>query len=131
MRLYGYDIDLQVVELGEATPEAIEEQIERCAQNASRTYESAEEHMMDTSFGISRSDGDFDFLDISWVGQDLIMIYSDRVCYPKGFFRRLFCGKSTLEIRARNLTVLRQILEDYTSSTRSEFEEKYSDWYAR
>ena len=128
MQLYGYDIDLQVVELGEATPEAIEEQIERCAGNASRTCEFGEECMMETNFGVSRSDEDY--LDIMFVGENSIVIWSPRLCFPKSFFRRLFCARY-LKMEIRGIRALQEVLDYYISSSRNDFEERYSTFYCR
>jgi hypothetical protein len=127
MRLYRFDRNLHVVEQGQCDCQTGLETFERCYENGLISYDSGENGMAATSFGLSRSRTDF--IEISCHGQDKVTVHSDRLSYPSqmsktfGLKRHFFMkGDKTKGI---------EIIQAYFNMERQAFEAKYAYFLCR
>jgi hypothetical protein len=100
---------------------------EECYENSLAHYDSGEEAMAATTFGISKSKADF--IEPSCHGLNLVTVHSDRLCYSSSM-AKIFSSKHSLRIegdKAMGVTVIR----DYFELDREAFEAKYSGFLSR
>ncbi len=127
MDLYHFDRDLHIVEQGQCDCAAAQETFEQCYANGCASYDSGEDAVAATSFGLSRSREDF--IEISCHGHDFVTIQSDRICYPSRM-SRYFALKQHFHIQVDKLRA-REVIRDYFSMERQAFEAKYDDFLGR
>ncbi len=91
------------------------------------SYDSGEDAMAATSFGLSRSRTDF--IEISCHGQDSVTVHSDRLCYPSQLGKYLSL-KHSFYIKGEKVRGV-EVIRDYFSMERKAFEAKYADFLCR
>jgi hypothetical protein len=127
MDLYRFDRDLHVVEQGQCDCDAALETFERCYVNGCASYDSGEDAVVATSFGLWRSRKDF--IELSCHGEDSVTVHSDRLYYPS-WLSRYFGSKHHFSIKgdkARGTEIIRH----YFNMERQAFEAKYADFLCR
>ncbi|RJR44160.1 MAG: hypothetical protein C4576_13310 [Desulfobacteraceae bacterium] len=127
MRLYGFDSNLNVIELGACDCQAALTTFEQCYSNGLNIYKSAEDAVAATSFGLYQSETDF--IEISCNGKDQVTVHSDRLWYPSWFaktfgLKRHFFIKGDKEKGA-------EIVRDYFGMERQAFENKFKEALCR
>ena len=127
MDLYRFDRDLHVVEQGQCDCDAALETFERCYLNGRASYDSGEDAVVATSFGLSRSRQDF--IELSCHGEDSVTVHSDRLYYPS-WLSRYFGLKHHFYIKGDKARGT-EIIRDYFSMERQAFEAKYADFLCR
>ncbi len=127
MNLYRFDRDLHIVEKGQCDSGGALVVYEECYENGLKSYDSGEEAMSSTSFGLSRSDEDF--IELSCHGYDSITVHSDRLHYPSRLSKAIGL-KHHLFIKG-DKTKGREIIQDFFGLERQEFEAKYADFLCR
>jgi hypothetical protein len=90
-------------------------------------YQSAEDALEATGFGLSRSD--VDFLEVSCSGLDSIAFHSDRLSYDSSF-ARLFAGDRHYWITVDRASAA-EVVRDYFRLERNDFEATYRRYLAR
>jgi len=127
MDLYRFGRDLHVVEQGQCDCDAALETFERCYLNGRASYDSGEDAVVATSFGLSRSRQDF--IELSCHGEDSVTVHSDRLYYPS-WLSRYFGLKHHFYIKGDKARGT-EIIRDYFSMERQAFEAKYADFLCR
>jgi hypothetical protein len=127
MNLYRFDNNLHIVEKGQCDSISALIVYEECFENGLKSYESGEEAISLTSFGISRSNEDF--IELSCHGHDSITVHSDRLHYPS-WLSKTFGLKNHLFIKG-DKTKGKEVIQDFFALTRQEFEGKYADFQCR
>jgi hypothetical protein len=128
IKLYGFDAQtLATVEKGECSLSLAVKTFEACYERVLAHYETAEEAVSTTSFGLYRSETDF--IEISCVAMNAIRIHSDRLLYPSRI-SRWFTPKPYLGIEGdRDLGF--RVIKDYFELEREAFESAYSKFACR
>lgn len=121
VRLYRFDRDLKLKELGSCDVARALQTLRECYDRGLKRYVSDEEAISETSFGLRRSDTDF--IEITCNGADSIAVHSDRLVFPSKL-SGVFSPKKHLAISG-NLSVVTEVVRDYSELTREQFEEKY------
>ncbi len=127
IKIYRFDRDLHVVEQRQCDCAAALETFEQCYLNGLASYNEAEDAMVATSFGLSRSRTDF--IEVSCNGRDSVTIHTDRLCYPS-WLSKYFSYKHHLCIEGDKVKGV-EIIRDYFSMERESFEAKYADFLCR
>jgi hypothetical protein len=127
MDMYRFDRNLHIVEQGQCDCNAALETFEHCYKNGCSSYDSGEDAYAATTFGLSRSQTDF--IEISCNGHDSITVHSDRLCYPSQF-KKLFTLKHSFYIKADKAKGA-EIIREYFSMERQQFETKYAEFLSR
>jgi hypothetical protein len=125
--LYRFDPDLHVVEQGMCDLNAALDTFEQCYLNGCASFDSGEEAYATTSFGLSRSRTDF--IELSCHGYDSVAVHSDRVCHPSRL-SKYFGLKRHFYIKGKK-AMGTEIIRDYFSMERQEFEAKYAHFLCR
>lgn len=125
--LYRFDRNLHILEQGQCNCDTALATFEQCYKNGFTSYESGEDAMAATSFGLSVSRTDF--IEISCHGQDSVTVHSDRLCYPSRL-GKTFALKQHLFIQGDKAKGA-EIIRDYFSVERQTFEAKYADFLFR
>ncbi len=127
MDLYRFDRNLHIAEQGQCDCDSALETFEQFYANGCASYNSGEDAVAATSFGLSRSQTDF--IEISCHGQDSIAIHSDRICYPSRL-SRYFALNRHFDIKA-GMTRAKEVISDYFNMKREAFEAKYANFRVR
>lgn len=127
MDLYRFDHNLHIVEQGQCDCGTALATFEQCYQNCFTSYDSGEDAMAATSFGLSISTTDF--IEISCHGHDSMTVHSDRLCYPSRL-SKTFALKQHFFIK-RDKAKGAEIIRDYFSVDRQAFEVKYAEFLRR
>ncbi len=127
MNLYRFDSHLHIVEQGQCNRDTALEAFERCYMNGCASHASAEEAYAATSFGLSKSHGDF--IEISCHGHDYVTVHSDRLCYPSRL-RRYLALKRSLFVKG-DKAMGAEIIRDYFAMERPAFEARYAEFLRR
>ncbi len=127
MDLYRFDRDLHVLEQGPCDRDAALEIFEQCYGKGCASYNSGEDAVAATSFGLSKSETDF--IEISCHGPDSVTVHSDRICYPSRP-SRYFALKQHFNIKV-DKTGAREVITDYFNMEREAFEHKYANFLVR
>lgn len=127
MDLYRYDRNLRIVGKGQCDCVSALVVYEECFENGLKSYDSGEEAISSTSFGLSKSNKDF--IELSCHGCDSIAVNSDRLHYPS-WLSKTFGLKHHFFIKG-DKTKGKEIIQDYFGLTRQEFEGKYADFQCR
>jgi hypothetical protein len=127
MDLYHFDRDLHIVEQGPCDCDVALETFERCYVNGCASYDSGEDALVATRFGLSRSRKDF--IELSCHGEDSVIVHSDRLYYPS-WLSRYFGVKHHFSIKGDKARGT-EIIRDYFSMERQAFEAKYADFLCR
>lgn len=127
MDLYRFDRNLHIVEQGQCDCDAALETFEQCYKNGCTSYDSGENAYAATTFGLSRSQTDF--IEISCNGHNSILVCSDRLCYPSQF-KKIFSLKHSFHIKSDKAKGA-EIIREYFSMERQQFEAKYADSLCR
>ena len=127
MDLYRYDRNLRIVGKGQCECASALVVYEECFENGLKSYDSGEEAMSSTSFGLSKSYKDF--IELSCHGYDSITVHSDRLHYPS-WLSKTFGLKHHFFIKG-DKTKGKEIIQDYFGLTRQDFESKYADFLCR
>jgi len=127
MNLYRFDRNLQIVEKGQCDYASALVLYEECFENGLRSYDSGEEAMSLTSFGLSKSNEDF--IELSCHGHDSITVHSDRLHYSSRL-SKAFGLKRHFFIKGDKAKG-KEIIQDFFGLTRQEFEAKYAGFLCR
>jgi hypothetical protein len=127
MDLYRFDRNLHVVEQGQCDCDAALATLERCYEDGFTSYDSGEDAMVATSFGLSRSERDF--IEISCHGQESVTVHSDRLYYSS-YLSKTFGSKHHFFIKGGKAIGV-EIIRDYFDRERQMFEAKYADFLCR
>ncbi len=127
MNLYRFDRDLQILERGPCECGAALRVYEECCENGLKSFDSAEDAMAATSFGLCRSPEDF--IELSCHGLNTVTAHSDRLHYPSRL-RKMFDSKHHLFIKGDRAKG-QEVIEDFFGLARQEFEAKYADALCR
>ncbi len=127
MDLYRFDRNLHVVEMGHCDCKTALATFEQCYENGFASYDSGEDALADTSFGLSRSEKDF--IEISCHGKDSVTVHSDRLCYPSRLSKTLAVNHHFF-IKADKKMAL-EIIRNYFDLERDAFETEYKNFLCR
>jgi hypothetical protein len=127
MNLYRFDLNLHMVEKGQCDYHAARAVYEECCENGLKSYQTGEEAMSFTGFGLSRSRKDF--IEVSCNGPDSISIFSDRLHYPSRI-SELFHSKGHFLIKGGKARG-EEVIWDFFNMERQDFEAKYSEFLCR
>ncbi len=127
MDLYRFDLDLHVVEQGQCDYDAALATFEQCYLNSFTSYDSGEDAIVATSFGLSKSKRDF--IEFSFHGLDSVTVHSDRLSYPTRLGKYLSL-KQHFYIKGDKARGA-EIMRDYFNMERDAFEAKYADFLCR
>ena len=127
MDLYRFDRNLRIVGQGQCDCDAALATFEQCYGNGFASYDSGEDAMAATSFGLSRSQTDF--IEISCHGQNSVTVHSDRLCYPSRL-SKTFSLKHHFFIKGDKTKGV-EIIRDYFNMERQAFEAKYAYFLCR
>ncbi len=125
--LYGFDRTLHVVKMGQCECDTALVTFEQCYGNGLSSYDSGEDALAATSFGLSRSEKDF--IEISCHGLESVTVHSDRLCYPSRL-GKTFGLKRHFFIKADKSRAV-EIIHNYFSMERQAFEAKYANSLCR
>jgi hypothetical protein len=127
MDSYRFDRNHNLVENGRCELNAAITLFEECCQNGLKHYESGEEAIAATSFGLSHSEADF--IEITCTGTNCVMVHSDRLHFPSGL-SKAFTSKRHIRIDGGRSIGL-EVIQDYFKMNRQEFETKYHNFLCR
>jgi hypothetical protein len=127
MDCYRFDREYNLVECGQCDVHAAIALFEQCYQNGMRHYDSGEEAVAATSFGLSRSEADF--IEISCNGQESVAVHADRLHFPSAL-SKAFTSKRHFRIVGSRAVGL-EAIRDYFALNRPDFEGKYRDCLCR
>ena len=128
MKIYGWSAkNLSVVERGECDLDLALETLRGCYQRGFLRYETGEQAMSETSFGLSRTK--LDYIDVSCSGPNFVLIHFDRLFYPSSW-SRWWIAKRRFEIKG-DRELAERIVSDYFELERSAFEDAYSSFRCR
>ena len=127
MKLYRLGRALSIVELVECDEDRAVGEL-KCAYEAGlTTYDSGEEALEKTGFGLFRSEADF--LEASCNGLDSISFHSDRLIFPSKI-TSIFSMKQRFSIPADRVKG-EQVIRDYFRMPRETFEATYQAYVTR
>ena len=127
VKLYRYDYESNIIDLGMCNQDCALNIFEQCCQMATIEYESGEEAIAETSFGLSKSDKDF--IEISCHGEDSISVHTDRIYY-KSTLSRFFSPKHHFHIQGKKSDGT-ELIKFFYQNDRETFEKKYANFLCR
>ncbi len=127
MDLYRFDDDLHIAIQGPCDCDTALETFEQCYAIGCASYDSGEDAVAATSFGLSKSETDF--IEASCHGVDSVTVHSDRICYPSRL-SRYFALNRHFDIKA-GMTRAKEVISDYFNMKREAFEAKYANFRVR
>lgn len=127
VKLYRYNTELKIVELGWCDAKEIDEVLQESIINSSRKYESGEEVIAKTSFGLSKTEEDF--IEINCQGKLEINVYTDRLIF-NSLLKKIFSKKRHFDIKT-NAENINGLIHQYVNSSRETFEAEYSQFLCR
>ncbi len=127
MDLYRFGHNLHILEQGQCDCDSALVTFEQCCQNGFTSFDSGEDAIAATSFGLSISRTDF--IEISCHGHDSVTVHSDRLCYPSRL-SKTFALKRHFLIKGDKAKGV-EIIRDYFNMERQVFEAKYAYFLCR
>jgi hypothetical protein len=127
VQLYRFDANLHIVEKGVITLQDALVLLHECQDAARSSYESGEEAMAATSFGLTRTESDF--LEVSCNGPDQVGFHTDFIhaaVVQTSFWKRLFNRQNSIDWECDD-TLAERVVADYFQLARLDFETKYSN----
>jgi len=123
MNLYRKNHALSIVDHGPCDEERALAELKSFFDAGLQTYDSGEEALEKSTFGLSRSEEDF--LEASCTGH-AVDFYSDRLVIPAGL-ASLFAGKKHFWISVGRVQA-EEVIRDYFRLPRAAFEETYQSF---
>jgi len=120
--LYRFDRTLHIVKMGECDCDTALATFEQCYGNGFSSYDSGEDALAATSFGLSRSEKDF--IEISCHGLESVTVHSDRLCH-RSRLSKSFSLKRHFFIKADKRRGV-EIICNYFGMELQAFEAKYA-----
>ncbi len=127
VNLYRFNTELKIVELGSCDTRKLNEILQESIVNSNQIYESGEEAIVKTSFGLSKTAEDF--IEIHCQRNSEISVYSDRLVFDS-VFKKIFSTKIHFNIKT-NTENIRNLIHQYINSNREFFESEYNQFLCR